>query len=151
MVTLPKTEGGLRIKKMAVQNDALLMKNLHKFFNNAEIPWVKLVWDNYYHTILGQRKRGSFWWRDIIKLLDQYKGIALPHPKNGKSIIFLEDMWSGMVLKQSNLDLYSFTTNKNVSLFTIKTWNNMQPILQTPLSLIAFEQFQTLEGEIQES
>lgn len=88
MVTLPKNEAGFGIKKMAVQNDALLMKNLHKFFNHAEVPWVQLVWDKYYHTILlGQRKRGSFWWRNIIILLDQYKGISITHPENGKSII----------------------------------------------------------------
>lgn len=42
LVTLPKSEGGLGIKKMAVQNDVLLMKNLHKFFNHANVPWDKL-------------------------------------------------------------------------------------------------------------
>jgi hypothetical protein len=38
MVCLPKFEG--------VGNDALLLKNLNKFFNKADIPWLQLVWES---------------------------------------------------------------------------------------------------------
>jgi hypothetical protein len=31
LVTRPKTKGGLEVIKLRVQNDALLMKNLHNF------------------------------------------------------------------------------------------------------------------------
>jgi hypothetical protein len=50
MVTKPKTEGGLRVLKIQVQNDALLMKNLDMFFNNVDIPQVTLIWDKYYQN-----------------------------------------------------------------------------------------------------
>jgi hypothetical protein len=43
LVTRPKKKGGLGILKLRVQNDALLMKNLHKFFSKANLPWVKLI------------------------------------------------------------------------------------------------------------
>lgn len=48
---------------------------LHKFYNKVDIPWVHLVWDNHYDNgqLPGQYMRGSFWWRDIVKLLDTYK------------------------------------------------------------------------------
>jgi hypothetical protein len=34
MVCLPTAEGGLGVLKLQTQNEALLLKNLHKFFNN---------------------------------------------------------------------------------------------------------------------
>jgi hypothetical protein len=44
MVCLPKAEGGLGVLKLQTQNEALLLKNLHKFFNRLDIPWVLLIW-----------------------------------------------------------------------------------------------------------
>jgi hypothetical protein len=48
MVCLPKSEGGLGVLQLETHNDALLLKNLHKFFNNAlsggEIFYV--LWTN---------------------------------------------------------------------------------------------------------
>ena len=45
MVCLPKDEGGLGVIKLQTQNEALLLKLLHKFFNRDDIPWVHLVWE----------------------------------------------------------------------------------------------------------
>jgi hypothetical protein len=33
----------LGILNLETQNDALLLKNLHKFFNRADHTWVKLI------------------------------------------------------------------------------------------------------------
>jgi hypothetical protein len=38
MVCLPKEEGGLGVLNLSIQNEALLLKNLHKFFNKMDIP-----------------------------------------------------------------------------------------------------------------
>jgi hypothetical protein len=40
MVCLPKREGGLGVIDLCVQNDALLLKTLHKFFSREDVPWV---------------------------------------------------------------------------------------------------------------
>jgi hypothetical protein len=48
IICLPKDEGGMRVLNIEEQNKALLLKNLHKFFNKAEIPWVQLVWEKHY-------------------------------------------------------------------------------------------------------
>jgi len=48
LVCQPKEEGGLGVLDLAVHNDALLLKSLHMFFNKDYLPWVKLVWENYY-------------------------------------------------------------------------------------------------------
>lgn len=38
-----KEQGGLGIIDLKVQNSALLMKSLHKFYNHADVPWVALT------------------------------------------------------------------------------------------------------------
>ena len=48
-VCKPKEAGGLGIKSLRIQNNALMMKNLFKFMNRANIPWVQLIWQAYYH------------------------------------------------------------------------------------------------------
>jgi hypothetical protein len=50
MVQMPKDEGGLGVINIEKQNKALLMKNLHKFFNKLDIPWVHLVWEKHYRN-----------------------------------------------------------------------------------------------------
>jgi hypothetical protein len=37
MVCLPKSEGGLGVLNLGTHNDALILKNLHKFFNKEDI------------------------------------------------------------------------------------------------------------------
>jgi hypothetical protein len=78
LVTKLKLKGGLGVIKLRLQNDILLMKILHKFFNMMDLPWVKLLWSKYYRNgkVPGQSPKGSFWWRSILKLLNTFKGIA---------------------------------------------------------------------------
>ena len=42
-ISRPKSQGGLGVLNLHVQNDALLLKNLHKFYNKQDIPWVSLI------------------------------------------------------------------------------------------------------------
>jgi hypothetical protein len=62
MVTRPKDEGGMGVLDLKSQNEALLLKNIHKFFNKADIPWVHLVWEKYYSNgkLLITLKRAPF-------------------------------------------------------------------------------------------
>jgi hypothetical protein len=59
LVTRQKMKGGIGVIKLRVQNDALLMKNLHKFFNKHDLPWVNLIWSNYYRNgrVPGEAKK----------------------------------------------------------------------------------------------
>jgi hypothetical protein len=43
-----KKEGGLGIIDIQAQNLALLIKHLDRFYNHADIPWVKLTWSKLY-------------------------------------------------------------------------------------------------------
>lgn len=87
-VCLSKEEGGLGVLDLRTHNEALLLKSLRTFFNRENLPWVSLVWDNYYKngSLPSSTKKGSFWWRDLLKLLDQYKELASSLPCTGSSV-----------------------------------------------------------------
>jgi hypothetical protein len=49
---------------LETHNEALLLKNFHKFFNKADIPWVHMIWENYYNNgkLPNRTMKDSFWW-----------------------------------------------------------------------------------------
>jgi hypothetical protein len=40
MIVKPKLECGLGVLKLEIQNEALLMKYLYKFYNKSDLSWV---------------------------------------------------------------------------------------------------------------
>jgi len=81
LVCNSKENGGLVVHNLQIQNESLLLKHLHKFFNKSDIPWVQLVWHSHCNSgsFALYNRRGSFWWRDILKLLDSYKTLSFSH------------------------------------------------------------------------
>jgi len=83
MVCIPKDEGGLGVLNLQTQNEALLPP------------------------------KGSFWWRDVLKLLDKYKSMASVIISDEKSCLLWEDLWNGQVRKFQFPELHSFAKNKS--------------------------------------
>lgn len=61
-VIKPKDKGGLGVLKLKLQNDTLLIKELHNFYNREDVPWVQLIWSKYYSNKVphAAREIGSF-------------------------------------------------------------------------------------------
>ena len=80
---------------LAIQNEALLLKHVDKFLNHADIPWVHLIWNTYYHDTVPQGTAlcGSFWWKDICKRLDKFRSVTYVLPNKGDSFLFWSDSW----------------------------------------------------------
>jgi hypothetical protein len=95
------------------KNDALLMKNLDIFFNKNDLPWVHLVWSNYYKNgkVPGETRKGSFWWRSMLKLLNTFKGISQANVGVGETIMLWGDLWNGRILQNYYPELFSFAKN----------------------------------------
>jgi hypothetical protein len=143
MVCKPKRKRGLGVIKLRLQNDALLLKNLDKFFSRDNLPWVNLIWSQYYNNghILGNSKKGSFWWRSILKLLTSYKGLAKADYGNGETILFWHDLWNVHVMKASFPHLHSFAKSDVITVISVLQLEHFQDHFNLPLSEIAFEQF----------
>jgi hypothetical protein len=105
---------------MKNQNSALLMKFLDKFYNHADIPWVKLTWSKLYQNgNIASHDRsptGSFWWKDILKLFEKFKTFAFCQPNQGNSVSFWKDDWSGEILETKYPELFSYIFKANCSL-----------------------------------
>jgi hypothetical protein len=50
--------------------------------------------------------KGSFWWRDVLKLCDNFRGIA--------KCLVGTDIWNDLLLQHKFPRLYSFAKNKNI-------------------------------------
>jgi hypothetical protein len=153
LVTRPKRKGGLGLGviRMRLQNEALLLKNLHKFYSKADLTWVKLIWNKYYNNgrLPGQIMKGSFWWRSLLKLITTYKGIAQANLQSCRTIIFWSDMWNGRILQILYPHLYSFSKNSKVSVRYVLELERLQDQFHLPLSEEAYQEYYELEVMMQ--
>ena len=134
--------------RIETQNKALLLKFLHKFFNSHDIPWVNLVWSNYYRTtrMPGCSKIGSFWWKSLLTFVQDYKGMAAPKIGDGRTILFWEDMWNSGIPANQFPELFSFARNSKLSIKEALQKEQLIEIFQLPLSVQAHEQFLDLDA-----
>jgi hypothetical protein len=93
--TRPKRRGDLGIINLRCQNTTLLLKHLDKFYNKRDIPRVTLIWNTYYsegEVPHAAKDRGSFWWKNLLKLCDIYRGITKCTIGDGTTILFWLDI-----------------------------------------------------------
>jgi hypothetical protein len=134
------------VLNLELQNKALLMKQLHKFYSRADVPWVKLVWalygDNIPHT---KSRRGSFWWKDIFRLVDDYRSISLCKIGNGSSVLFWKDFWvNGELMCDKYPRLFSYAQNEDISVASLVLSEDISSCFALPLSVEAFQELQEI-------
>jgi hypothetical protein len=136
MVCLPKKEGGLGVLQLEVHNEALLMKNLHKFFNKAAVPWVQLVWEKHYSNgkIPTHTLKGSFWWRDNLRLLGKFKGIVSVLVHKGDTCSLWHDLWGGSTRRQGLPQLFSFSRKRQITVANARDTEELAHLFTLPLS-----------------
>jgi hypothetical protein len=118
LVRKPKAKGGLGVINLSVQNDALLLKQLDKFYKQEKIQWVTLIWQKCYNGIVPHlaREKGSFWWKDILRLNVHFRGVAMCIPNHGNTISFWEDLINGRVHSDIFPHLLDFAKDPRISL-----------------------------------
>ena len=140
-----KNQGGLGLLQINAQNNALLLKNLHKLFNRHDMPWIKLVWEAYYSNgqIPGNQMVGSFWWKANTALLDQYKSMARCTIGNGSSASFWFDLWNTQCLHSQLPHIFSFAKNHLISVKEFMATEYMEDLFQLPCQLKIFRNFRS--------
>lgn len=135
-VQKPKEKGGLGVINLRLQNDALLMKHLDKFYNRADIPWVQQIWFKYYSNKVphNARKVGSFWWKDVFRLNILYRTIARCSVGDGSTVSFWEDEWAGHILKHAYPRLASYARSEGLSLLDVMQAKDLDSLFFLPLS-----------------
>lgn len=150
LVSKPKDKDGLGVINR-LQNDALLLKHLHKFYNKVEVPWVQLIWNKYYTNKVAHASRevGSFWWKDIQPLSTIFRGIARCTLGDGSSVLFWDDLWFEDVIAQRFPRLTSFASDRRISVKDAMRAESLDDLLLLPLSQEAFEELQQLNVLLQ--
>lgn len=116
-VCQPKSKGGLGVIDLRLQNNALLMKNLHKFYNRHLVPWVKLTWSSYYSDKVPHALslKGSFWWKDALQFVDIFRGLLKCTIGDGRTCLFWSDLWNDKIRQRSYPRAFSFARNQKDS------------------------------------
>jgi hypothetical protein len=91
---------------------------------------------------------GSFWWKDILKLLDKFKGFVVVMIIDGATANMWQDMWNGMIRMESYPELYSFTTKTHITIQQAHEMEELYEIFQLPLTIEDFQQYSLLSVEI---
>lgn len=146
-IRMPKDKGGLGVINLSVQNVALLLKQLDKFYRKKNIQWVNLIWQRYYNGIVPHlaREKGSFWWRDILWLHIQYRGVAICNPSMGHTISFWEDIINDVVHSEKYPHLLHFARDPAISLYNLKHAENLTDHFRIPMSTTAFNELLQLQ------
>lgn len=151
-VCKPKLKGGLGVLNPSIQNQALLLKYLEKFYNRRELPWIKLIWNSYYRNGVPPMSifKGSFWWRDIYNLMDFFRGVTRCLVGDGVSCSFWNDVWSDdPPLSVSIPRQYLFAVNTMISVHNFLNLE-LEDNFHLPLSQQAFEEYQSLSQMLEE-
>ena len=151
-VQKPKDKGGLGVLNLRLQNDALLLKQLHKFYMKSDIPWCNLIWSKYYqHKVPhASREMGSFWWKDILRLNTIYRGIARCVIGNGATVTFWDDLWANEILSSKYPRIHSFAKDHNISVQKIMQIDDISEIFNLPLSDQALSELMDLQNDVQQ-
>jgi hypothetical protein len=134
------------VRNLELQNKALLMKQLHKFYSKYDTPWVSLVWSLYGDGVPhAMTKRGSFWWKDIFSFVDDYRSITTCQIQDGSSTLFWKDFWTeGGLLCHKYPRLFSYVIDEDVSVLRMTQTERLDSIFVLPLSVEAFQEWQEI-------
>jgi hypothetical protein len=105
-----------RLQNICNQIIYTLLKQLNKFYAQADIPWCNLVWFKYYQDRVphGSREVGSFWWKDIQRLNGLYQGTAQCNLGKGNTVMFWQDLWTDSILAHQFPRLFSFARDYEI-------------------------------------
>jgi hypothetical protein len=147
LVRMPKNKGGLRVINLTIQNDALLLKQLDKFYKKKNVQWVNLIWQKYYPSTVPHlaREKGSFLWKYILRLHIRYRGIAICTPGIGDTVGFWEDLINGQLHANLFPNLLDFAKDTCVSLSKLKNAENLLDFFRLPMTRQAYNEFLELQ------
>ena len=151
MVCLPKkNEEALGVLNLRTQIEALLLKHLHKLFKKVDIPRDQFIWERHYSngTLPSPKKKVSYWCRDILKLLDSFKGMTTVHILDGASYLF--GMISGLIEfpNISFLSSFPLPRKKTISLRSVLEADGPATLFHMPISNVALQQLIELAEDL---
>lgn len=135
---------------MRFQNQALIMKNLFKFYNRKDVPWVDLVWKAHYpNCTLPLAPVGyldHFGGKTVCSLLINSRKLLLAMHTLVILFCFWGDKWSHELFHDKFPQLHSFAKNSSLTIQQARQHANedLCELFHLPVSVIAANQGQEL-------
>lgn len=117
----PKNMGGLGIINMAVMNKCLIIKWWWRILTaDCDTLWLKLLKAKYFPNsspMFTSAAGGSQFWRNLVKVRDDFRAHVKFLVGNGTSVRFWLDWWTrDATLASSFLILFSYCSNPYISI-----------------------------------
>jgi predicted RNA-binding protein len=96
-----------------------------------------LIWNTYYangEVLHATNDKGSFWWKDILKLANIFRGVASYKVGDGTTMLFWSDIWNDHLMQHQFPRLFSYAKNKNISVVQFLLNNSIETQFHLPLS-----------------
>jgi hypothetical protein len=132
-----KEDGSLGLMDLATLNKSLMMKHVHKMFTGESNPWTD--WIRFWYDE-GRADDDTPCWRDIKKLILEYRRLTVVALRDGETTSFWHDTWSEVGLPQHALPaLYSHCFDTDVTVTEVMaasgiTVGGLQPRLTASAS-----------------
>ena len=111
-----------------------------------------LVWTSYYtggNFAIHIRRRGSFWWKDVLKLFNSFKYMASVTVVDGSICLFWSDTWHGHPFSAQWPHLLSYAQEKHILVQEFMAVEDKSDFFHIPLSVEAHDQYQLLLSELE--
>ena len=109
------------------------------------------IWHSYYSDSVPHlaREKGSFWWKDILRLHIQFRGVAFCQPSKGDTVSFWEDLINGHIHSNRFPNLYPFAKEPRLSFWKIRSAVSLVDCFRIPMSREAYNEMLVLQSELQ--
>jgi hypothetical protein len=111
------------------------------------VQWVRLIWQKYYQNAVPHlaREKGSFWWKDILRLHVLYRGVAICLPSSGDNVAFSDDIINGALQSVTFPNLVVYAKDPKASLWKLRNEGNLINCFNIPMSRAAYKEFLLLQ------
>jgi hypothetical protein len=93
---------------------------------------------------------GSFWWRDVMKLVDNFRGVVGVTMGKGDTFIFWSDNWlinhDSRPMKEIFPRLHSYALNESMCAAQVYSSHDMLDLFHLPLSNLAHQEIKPLQA-----
>jgi hypothetical protein len=88
---------------------------------------------------------GSFWWKDVCKLMPIFRGIASSSIRDGSMTLFWKASWLGTVNSESFPRAFSYAIEEDMSVQKFLNSARLSDTFLLPLSPEALDEVRTMQ------
>lgn len=90
------------------------------------------------------KEKGSFWWKDIFRLIPLFRAFTKVIIHLGETTLFWKDLWNDNLLEEEFNTLFTFAKNEGISVQAFNNSSELDQLFHLPLSQQDMHQWRNL-------